>query len=119
MTPDAGNNEHDDENIGGERQDDCDGTACDGVTAELLMPFVTVASKDGPHEDTSYVAGWEMGALYTELEHSRTPRLERFIHASNAPQADLIAMNHGYIAEIEPTGHDDWSTLRLTRTGVD
>lgn len=92
-------------------------TGC--VVAELVMPFVTIASKNGPHDDASYVAGWEMGALYAELEHSLTPQLNRVIHTSNAAQADLIAMHHGYIAEIEPTGHDGWSTLRLTRTGVD
>lgn len=90
-----------------------------GVIAELVMPFVTVASKNGPHDDASYVAGWEMGAFYAELEFSLAPQLDRVIHASNAAQADLIAMQHGFIAEIEPTGHDGWSTLRLTRTGVD
>lgn len=91
----------------------------DAVVAELVMPFVTVATKNGPHHDASYAAGWEMGALYAELEYSLTPQLDRVIHTSNAPQADLIAMHHGYLAEINPTGHDGWSALRLTRTGVD
>lgn len=85
----------------------------------LLMPFVTVTSKGGPHDDMSYTAGWEMGVLDTELEHSRALVAERVIHASNAPQADLIAMRHGYRAEIEPTDTPGWSTLRLTRSGVD
>lgn len=96
----------------------CDGT--DGVGGfEMLMPFVTVASKGGPHHDRSYAAGWEMGALDAQLEHARTLVLEKVIHASNAPQADLIAMRHGYRAEVEPTGTNGWSMLRLTRTGVD
>lgn len=86
---------------------------------QMLMPFVTVASKGGPHDDQSYAAGWEMGALDSQLEHARALVLEKVIHASNAPQADLIAMRHGYRAAIEPTGTTGWSMLRLTRTGVD
>lgn len=86
---------------------------------ELLMPFVTVASKGGPHDDVSYAAGWEMGALDAELQFSPILVSERVIHTSNEQQADLIAMRHGYRAEIEATHIDGWSTLRLTRSGVD
>lgn len=85
----------------------------------LVMPFVTTTSKGGPHDDASYTAGWEMGALDAELEHAPTLAIERVIHTSNAAQADLIAMRHGYRAQIEPTGVPGWSTLLLTRTGVD
>jgi hypothetical protein len=86
--------------------------------AVLVMPFVTVFSRGGPHDDASYVAGWEMGGLNAELEHARVISLERLIHTENAAQADLIAMRYGYRAEIEPTHVDGWSSLRLTRSGV-
>jgi hypothetical protein len=85
----------------------------------VLMPFVTVASNGGPHEDKSYAAGWEMGALDAQLEHARSLVLEKVIYTTNAAQADLIAMRHGYRAEIEPTSTAGWSALRLTRTGAD
>jgi hypothetical protein len=81
----------------------------------LVMPFVTVATKGGPHDDQSYVAGWEMGALDARLEYERPPVLEMAIQLANVPQADLLAMKHGYGYEI--TEHDDqWSWLKLTRT---
>lgn len=81
---------------------------------DLVMPFVTVASKGGPHEDGAYAAGWEMGALDGLLEHSRPPLVESTIHTSNVPQADLVAMKHGYDATF--TEYDDeWSFLSATR----
>jgi len=81
----------------------------------LEMPFLTVASRGGPHEDAAYTAGWEMGALDAELTH-RAPALhEQLIHAVNAEQADLIGMRNGYSVEIIPV-NDEWASLRLTRT---
>lgn len=105
-----------------EREGPCAGQAggsSDDAEAVLVMPFVTVLSKGGPHDDRSYTAGWEMGALYAELDHDHVVVRERLIHTDNAAQADLIAMKHGYRAEIEPTNVAGWSTLRLTRSGVD
>ena len=83
--------------------------------AVLVMPFVTVVSRSGPHDDASYTAGWEMGALDAELDRGRVVTRERVIHTANAAQADLIAMRHGYLAEIEPTNVPGWSSLRLSR----
>lgn len=78
----------------------------------LVMPFLSVASQGGPHEDIAYVAGWEMGALDAELSLSHPPTLDRAIRCANARQADLIAMKHGYRAEIEPYD-DQWCLLHL------
>lgn len=75
---------------------------------ELVMPFVTVASKGGPHDDDSYTAGWEMGALDVALSNDTVGYHEQMIHAANAPQADLVAMKNGYSAEIMPVD-DTWS----------
>lgn len=80
----------------------------------LVMPFVTVTSKGGPHEDQAYVAGWEMGSLDARLEYERPSVLEMPIQLANVAQADLLAMKHGYGYEI--TEYDDqWSLLKLTR----
>lgn len=88
------------------------------VEWSLEIPFVTTASKGGPHDDASYTAGWEMGTLHAALEDNHSLAVERVIHSSNAAQARLIATYHGYIAHIEATGVPGWSALRLSRTGV-
>ena len=82
---------------------------------ELVMPFVTVTSKGGPHDDNSYTAGWEMGSLDARLEYEKSAVLELTIHASNAPQADLLAMKHGYAGVVTESEVDGWSFLALTR----
>ena len=84
--------------------------------AELVMPFVTVASKGGPHDDAAYVAGWEMGALDAML--SAAPevcmQLRHTIHSVNAPQADLIAMRHGFKSRVTVFEEcPEWSTVEL------
>lgn len=48
----------------------------DNIVAEpaeydLVMPFVTVTSAGGPHDDDAYVAGFEMGALDACLRRLR------------------------------------------------
>ena len=82
---------------------------------ELVMPFVTVASKGGPHEDQAYTAGWSMGALDALLEHQRPPVVEDTIRDDCMPQADRIAMRHGYSAVFEPTDVGGWEFMQLTR----
>lgn len=65
---------------------------------DLVMPFVTVASVGGPHDDESYVAGFEMGVLQARLRaalHHGLGLPEVVIHRENVPQADLIAMDVG------------------------
>ncbi len=70
---------------------------------DLLMPFVTVASKGGPHDDESYVAGWEMGQLDYRLA---TAAFGRFVvpptvlKRDSLPQIQLIAMKHGYVDRV-------------------
>lgn len=85
----------------------------DAQPYEIEMPFVSVASKGGPHDDDSYTAGWEMGALDAELQHSSEPLLERYIHEASTGQADLIAMRRGFTATITRRA-DGWAFLRLT-----
>lgn len=61
----------------------------------MVMPFVTVESRGGPHDDRSYVAGYEVGSISAEMTHARG-RITRYVHAENQPQLDLVAMKHRY-----------------------
>lgn len=78
----------------------------------LVMPFVTVTSVGGPHDDTAYVAGFEMGALDVRLAQAAAARAvprTTCIHTANMAQADLIAMKHGFTTTYTPIdGHPDW-----------
>jgi hypothetical protein len=85
---------------------------------DLVMPFVTVTSKGGPHDDDAYTAGWEMGALDSLLEYDKPLFHEQYILAENATQADLIAMKHGYRVNPIDTGDGDWLWLELSFRGV-
>jgi hypothetical protein len=80
----------------------------------LVMPFVTVTSKGGPHDDAAYVAGWEMGALDARLQYERPALLEQTIQSVNTEQADLVAMKHGYEVTIRQTDNE-WAWLIVAR----
>lgn len=85
----------------------------------IVIPFVTVKTKGGPHEDHSYVCGYTMGVLDATLPHANSYTL--YVHPSNLPQADLIAMRHGFSLESEPwvDSPDDWALLTFSRLGAD
>jgi hypothetical protein len=78
------------------------------------MPFVTVASKGGPHDDNAYVAGYEAGSLDARLEHQHPATLALPVHEVNLPQLELVAMRRGYSTDVEPEA-DGWAFLMLTR----
>jgi hypothetical protein len=85
--------------------------------AMLSIPFVTVTSAGGEHDDASYVAGFEMGNLAGYLATCRdanniTPR-GREIHTENLLQADLIAMRYGYLLVKHSVQTDDGYTSIL------
>lgn len=79
----------------------------------MVMPFVSVTSKGGPHDDESYVAGYEMGLLDACL--SQGGKLVKCtVRTSNTRQADLLAMRHGYtMAKIN--GESDWSYFHFLK----
>lgn len=87
----------------------------------LMTPFVTCVTNGGPHDDTAYVAGYEMGSLDKELSMSAhlgvaVPIDYRLIHATNRPQADLIAMKHNYVAEFgDVDDFPDWLAITIHR----
>ena len=86
----------------------------------LVMPFVTVASKGGPHDDASYVSGWAMGALDARLGAvMRQMSHEETVRDVDLPQADLIAMKHGYRIESRSSGVDGWVFCEFTTDLLD
>lgn len=87
----------------------------ESAECELVMPFVSVASNGGPHDDVSYTAGFEMGALSGLLEYGKPRVHDQPIHEENVGQADLLAMRFGYHAEVTGNGVEGWRHLRLTR----
>lgn len=80
----------------------------------LVMPFVSVTSKGGPHDDEAYTCGWEMGLLDARLQFERPALLELTIHEENTKQADLVAMKNGYDSRSQPTEVDGWCWMRFT-----
>ena len=79
----------------------------------LVMPFLTVASKGGPHDDESYTAGYEMGLLDAKLA-SGVATHDVTIHAVSEAQADLLAMQHGYHSVIGDVA-DGWVFATFTK----
>jgi hypothetical protein len=79
---------------------------------DLVMPFLPVRSKGGPHDDDAYVAGYEMGLLDAQLSRSTFDQ-GRAIHGENREQADLIAMRHGYLGEFTNDNGDGWVCMKV------
>lgn len=85
------------------------------IQSELVMPFVTVTSKGGPHEDEAYVAGWEMGQLDTILELVKPEIRHQPVKTANLAQADLIAMRHNYTLKTDGVYAVEWTQITLVK----
>jgi hypothetical protein len=84
--------------------------------AELVMPFVAVASNGGLFDDQAYTAGYEMGLLDALLGHSYSyGQQARTLRAENRAQADLLAMRHGWAVAFTELP-DGWVSAVFTRT---
>lgn len=83
---------------------------------EMVMPFVTVTSKGGPHDDNSYVAGYAMGTLNAELRVGMMigADISRDVAQENVEQAELLAMRHGYVSEQTPSSEDGWVLMEFS-----
>ena len=79
---------------------------------DLVMPFVTVASKGGPHDDESYVAGYAMGLLDIYL---KIGQIEDGVpvREDSLEQADLLAMR--YRMSVTPDDCSGWRWAKFTR----
>jgi len=93
----------------------------DGATEyELVMPFVVVASKGGPYDDESFVAGWSCAVVDQALSAVAPWRatFRRTIRTDVMPQVDLIAMKHEYaLVHDDPDADaergDGWAMVTL------
>ena len=65
---------------------------------DLIMPFITVKSKDGPFDDQSYAAGWAMAKLDSQLEFQEGNGYA-IVRELDIPQADLVGMRNGFTLE--------------------
>lgn len=86
----------------------------------LLMPFVCCASVGGPYHDEAFVAGVQIGTLDQMLAeragHGGPTPQPVLLYATLEEQADLVAMRHGFVADV--VGRDDgWITVAFIHGG--
>lgn len=79
----------------------------------LVMPFVTVVSRGGPHDDASYCAGYEMGILDAVLSFGCNDE-PRNIRTESLEQADLLAFRHGYQMSAD-SDFGGWTRVTFTK----
>lgn len=82
---------------------------------DLVMPFVNVASKGGPYDDSAYCAGWAMGVLDTRLGELKPVSHSETVRTGDRAQADLIAMAHGYAVEFVDSEVAGWTFAEFVR----
>jgi hypothetical protein len=82
----------------------------------LVMPFVVVESAGGPYDDEAFCAGYDLGTMDTLL--TQHPQFHnRTIRTACLPQADLLAMRHGYsMRHAESSTY--WTVVELTRNAT-
>lgn len=90
-----------------------------GEDDDLIYPFVSIASNGGPHDDESYVCGYEVGRIDAAL--SMLPQsvavVRYLIHEANIQQIDLLAMHYGFTSHLGEV-EDGWVTAALSRGDV-
>lgn len=89
---------------------------------DLVMPFVVCQSQGGPYEDDAFVAGFQAGQIDRSLRAATIANADRVratVMTALVPQLELLAMQHGFLAEITPwpEGPESWSfvTFKLPR----
>jgi hypothetical protein len=74
------------------------------VSNEIALPFVTVTSKGGPHDDQAYTCGYEMGYLDATLDalnqSGTATSWSATIHRENLAQADLVGMQYSLTMRV-------------------
>lgn len=85
---------------------------------DLVMPFVNVASKGGPYDDSAYCAGWAMGVLDTRLGELKPVSHTETVRTADREQVDLIAMKNGYAVQFGDSELDEWTFAEFARLSV-
>lgn len=67
---------------------------------EAVIPFITVVSNGGPHEDEPFLAGYQVGTIDGTLRPRIVAAMTCLIYSNLKLQVDLIAMNHGYTCDL-------------------
>lgn len=75
---------------------------------QLVMPFVSVTSKGGPHDDHAYTSGFAMGMLYQRLRVDRPYHHSETLRMDDVEQARVIANVCGYMMDHKWTGAERW-----------
>jgi hypothetical protein len=87
----------------------------DEVACELAMPFVVCRSQNGPYDDEAFVAGWALACIDVRLTQCAVDRLPLNVpvRTPSLPQAELIAMSHGYLTAVElyEDAPEEWSMV--------
>jgi hypothetical protein len=81
----------------------------------VVLPFITVASKGGPHDDDTYTCGWECGEINALLQYGKPNEHTVTVHTINLGQLDLIAMHQGYAMESRSSDFDEWTFVSFRR----
>jgi len=74
---------------------------------DLVMPFVVVASADGPYEDHAFAAGWICGRVDGVLQTRIHDEWTTTVRTDLVEQLDLVAMQWGY--KMTTHGGDDYT----------
>lgn len=85
----------------------------------IVMPWVVTTSTGGPYDDRSFAAGFQAGAIISDINRfaaeRRWPSISGTVYTAVIPQLDQIAMAYGVVCRSEPCpGHDDWSHVIFT-----
>lgn len=88
----------------------------------LVMPFVVVASNGGTFDDAAFAAGWQCGDLDRRLATIKAAGGEFYrttLRKEIIPQADLIAMHHGFKMSTEDfEDAEEWTAGVFTASGL-
>ena len=91
----------------------------EGDEMELVMPFVTVVSAGGPHDDDSFAAGWQAGEIDRSLSVAEPAVVSvcfAVVRRDVVPQLELVGMRHGFpTLHVTPTS-DEWCTVTFWRS---
>jgi hypothetical protein len=82
------------------------------------VPFTVMQCNGGPYDDQSFMSGFYIGTLNFALSSEADLLPNSFVmplYSNLVKQADLIAMQHGWLAE-EIDRQEEWSFVRFRKS---